>query len=232
MTSTLKTWAMTMQFEYWGTLCTNQGKQHHCHTCIFFNSTLKMVAEALLCVNCVILVSVFNTRPITLTVAKCWDPNPRSCFALPRSEFVSFCSFLFYFPMCCSVLSKITNSNCFSYISFNRRANPTHWPSCVGVPHGGDDWGIPSIWHESFYEHRHLHQLLHQQFHPWDWKWVTSPPAAACCGLLSSDLSDSKWFQVTLRHCFQFTFILSPCSLIAQILPPLWICSVLLYTLF
>uniref|UniRef100_A0A8C1VP17 Dishevelled segment polarity protein 3b n=1 Tax=Cyprinus carpio TaxID=7962 RepID=A0A8C1VP17_CYPCA len=25
-------------------------------------------------------------RPITLTVAKCWDPNPRGCFTLPRSE--------------------------------------------------------------------------------------------------------------------------------------------------
>lgn len=25
-------------------------------------------------------------RPITLTVAKCWDPSPRSCFTLPPSE--------------------------------------------------------------------------------------------------------------------------------------------------
>ncbi|XP_011380813.1 segment polarity protein dishevelled homolog DVL-3 isoform X5 [Pteropus vampyrus] len=25
-------------------------------------------------------------RPITLTVAKCWDPSPRGCFTLPRSE--------------------------------------------------------------------------------------------------------------------------------------------------
>lgn len=24
--------------------------------------------------------------PITLTVAKCWDPNPQSCFILPRGE--------------------------------------------------------------------------------------------------------------------------------------------------
>uniref|UniRef100_A0AAQ6ADC7 Dishevelled segment polarity protein 3a n=1 Tax=Amphiprion ocellaris TaxID=80972 RepID=A0AAQ6ADC7_AMPOC len=29
---------------------------------------------------------VHKPGPITLTVAKCWDPNPRSCFALPRSE--------------------------------------------------------------------------------------------------------------------------------------------------
>uniref|UniRef100_A0AAX7U0I0 Dishevelled segment polarity protein 3a n=1 Tax=Astatotilapia calliptera TaxID=8154 RepID=A0AAX7U0I0_ASTCA len=27
---------------------------------------------------------VHKPGPITLTVAKCWDPNPRSCFALPR----------------------------------------------------------------------------------------------------------------------------------------------------
>uniref|UniRef100_A0A8C2XDZ4 Dishevelled segment polarity protein 3a n=1 Tax=Cyclopterus lumpus TaxID=8103 RepID=A0A8C2XDZ4_CYCLU len=29
---------------------------------------------------------VHKPGTITLTVAKCWDPNPRSCFALPRSE--------------------------------------------------------------------------------------------------------------------------------------------------
>ncbi|KAL1256344.1 hypothetical protein QQF64_011889 [Cirrhinus molitorella] len=29
---------------------------------------------------------VHKPGPITLTVAKCWDPNPRSCFTLPRSE--------------------------------------------------------------------------------------------------------------------------------------------------
>uniref|UniRef100_A0A8D3D5J3 Dishevelled segment polarity protein 3a n=1 Tax=Scophthalmus maximus TaxID=52904 RepID=A0A8D3D5J3_SCOMX len=29
---------------------------------------------------------VHKPGPITLTVAKCWDPNPRGCFALPRSE--------------------------------------------------------------------------------------------------------------------------------------------------
>uniref|UniRef100_A0A674AKL9 Dishevelled segment polarity protein 3 n=1 Tax=Salmo trutta TaxID=8032 RepID=A0A674AKL9_SALTR len=28
---------------------------------------------------------VHKPGPITLTVAKCWDPNPRSCFALPRN---------------------------------------------------------------------------------------------------------------------------------------------------
>lgn len=29
---------------------------------------------------------VHNPGPITLTVAKCWDPSPRSCFTLPPSE--------------------------------------------------------------------------------------------------------------------------------------------------
>ncbi|XP_056090143.1 segment polarity protein dishevelled homolog DVL-3 isoform X2 [Rhinichthys klamathensis goyatoka] len=29
---------------------------------------------------------VHKPGPIILTVAKCWDPNPRSCFTLPRSE--------------------------------------------------------------------------------------------------------------------------------------------------
>uniref|UniRef100_A0A3Q2QMF6 Dishevelled segment polarity protein 3b n=1 Tax=Fundulus heteroclitus TaxID=8078 RepID=A0A3Q2QMF6_FUNHE len=29
---------------------------------------------------------VHQPGPVTLTVAKCWDPNPRSCFTLPRSE--------------------------------------------------------------------------------------------------------------------------------------------------
>uniref|UniRef100_A0A673LPT0 Segment polarity protein dishevelled homolog DVL-3-like n=1 Tax=Sinocyclocheilus rhinocerous TaxID=307959 RepID=A0A673LPT0_9TELE len=35
---------------------------------------------------------VHKPGPVSLTVAKCWDPNPNSCFALPRSE----CSF---FPL-------------------------------------------------------------------------------------------------------------------------------------
>ncbi|XP_068172788.1 segment polarity protein dishevelled homolog DVL-3-like [Antennarius striatus] len=29
---------------------------------------------------------VHQPGPVMLTVAKCWDPNPRSCFTLPRSE--------------------------------------------------------------------------------------------------------------------------------------------------
>uniref|UniRef100_A0A671KLQ3 Segment polarity protein dishevelled homolog DVL-3-like n=1 Tax=Sinocyclocheilus anshuiensis TaxID=1608454 RepID=A0A671KLQ3_9TELE len=29
---------------------------------------------------------VHKPGPVSLTVAKCWDPNPNSCFALPRSE--------------------------------------------------------------------------------------------------------------------------------------------------
>ncbi|TWW76663.1 Segment polarity protein dishevelled -like protein DVL-3 [Takifugu flavidus] len=42
---------------------------------------------------------VHNPGPITLTVAKCWDPNPQSCFILPRGE-----SGLFSFI--CSLNSK------------------------------------------------------------------------------------------------------------------------------
>ncbi|CAJ0965342.1 unnamed protein product [Ranitomeya imitator] len=30
---------------------------------------------------------VHKPGPITLTVAKCWDPSPRGCFTLPRSKF-------------------------------------------------------------------------------------------------------------------------------------------------
>uniref|UniRef100_A0A672H8Y0 Dishevelled segment polarity protein 3b n=1 Tax=Salarias fasciatus TaxID=181472 RepID=A0A672H8Y0_SALFA len=30
---------------------------------------------------------VHKPSPVTLTVAKCWDPNPQGCFRLPRSEF-------------------------------------------------------------------------------------------------------------------------------------------------
>ncbi|XP_029028192.1 segment polarity protein dishevelled homolog DVL-3-like isoform X2 [Betta splendens] len=29
---------------------------------------------------------IHKPGPVTLTVAKCWDPNPRGCFTLPRSE--------------------------------------------------------------------------------------------------------------------------------------------------
>ncbi|KAK1900250.1 Segment polarity protein dishevelled like DVL-3 [Dissostichus eleginoides] len=29
---------------------------------------------------------VHKPGPVTLTVAKCWDPSPRGCFSLPRSE--------------------------------------------------------------------------------------------------------------------------------------------------
>lgn len=29
------------------------------------------------------------SRPIILTVAKCWDPSPQGYFTLPRSEFTA-----------------------------------------------------------------------------------------------------------------------------------------------
>ncbi|XP_058846426.1 segment polarity protein dishevelled homolog DVL-3-like isoform X2 [Acipenser ruthenus] len=32
---------------------------------------------------------VHKPGPITLTVAKCWDPTPRGCFTLPRSEYTT-----------------------------------------------------------------------------------------------------------------------------------------------
>lgn len=31
---------------------------------------------------------VHKPGPITLTVAKCWDPSPRGCFTLPRSKWL------------------------------------------------------------------------------------------------------------------------------------------------
>lgn len=64
----------------------------------------------------------------------------------------------------------------YAYVLLIRWANPAYWPSCVGVPHSGHDWGIPAIRHEPFHEHCHLHQFLHQQFYPRDRAWVTSPP--------------------------------------------------------
>uniref|UniRef100_A0A671Z3X8 Dishevelled segment polarity protein 3a n=1 Tax=Sparus aurata TaxID=8175 RepID=A0A671Z3X8_SPAAU len=42
--------------------------------------------DMLLQVNDINFENMMANSPITLTVAKCWDPNPRSCFALPRSE--------------------------------------------------------------------------------------------------------------------------------------------------
>jgi segment polarity protein dishevelled len=29
---------------------------------------------------------IFLSRPIKLVVAKCWDPNPKSYFTIPRTE--------------------------------------------------------------------------------------------------------------------------------------------------
>lgn len=134
---------------------------------------------------------MFITSPITLTVAKCWDPNPRSCFALPRSEchfcFVSFQQWFTERPvfMDVSLDLNFTYTNLLLCFWLCRWANPTHRSSCVGVTYCGYDGGIPCIWHEPFHEHSNLHQLLHQQLYPWDWTWVLSHPAAALHGLLS-----------------------------------------------
>lgn len=34
----------------------------------------------------VIVVYAFILRPIKLVVAKCWDPNPKNYFTIPRTE--------------------------------------------------------------------------------------------------------------------------------------------------
>lgn len=110
--------------------------------------------------------------------------------------------------MCCS--GEITSCNCAPCIWFNRWANPAYWPSSVGVPHGGHDRSVPCVWHEPVHEHRHFHQLLHQQLYPWDWTWVTAPPAAAC--LIQNKL---HWILVTVFHPLVFIRIsdVSSCSL-------------------
>lgn len=66
---------MTMQCEFLETLCTSQGELQVRQKHYFLGAQVKL------------RLSISHSRPITLTVAKCWDPNPRSCFALPRSEF-------------------------------------------------------------------------------------------------------------------------------------------------
>lgn len=94
---------------------------------------------------------------------------------------------------------------------FNRWANPAYRPRCMGVSHGSHDWGVPSIWHEPFHEHSHLHQLLNQQLDPWDWTWVTSPPKAARWSLSSvhfypKQLSSSSHMVSTFKlyHLLSF----------------------------
>ena len=115
--------------------------------------------------------------------------------------------------MCCS--GEITNCNCAPSIWFNRWANPAHWPSRVGVPHSGHDRGIPCVRHEPVHEHRHFHQLLHQQLYPWDWTWVTAPPAAAW--LIQNQL---RWILVTVFHLLEskefLMFFLAVCFCVVQ----------------
>lgn len=148
--------------------------------------------------------TISHLRPITLTVAKCWDPNPRSCFALPRSELKP----VYFHPNCNSCI------DIFTYITrppilLSRWAYPAYRPSSVGFPHGSHDRRLPPIWHEPVYEHRHLHQLLHQQLYPRDRTWVTSPPRVrqhislyllVNCWVKLLSVSDSEQQTVDTRH--------------------------------
>lgn len=102
------------------------------------------------------------------------------------------------------VSMSLANSHCIPYILFNRWANTAHWPSCVGVPHSGYDWGLPSVWHEPFHEHCHLHQLLHQQLYPWDWTWVLSTPTVSCCDMLIQ--SSLHQTPILLKFIFLFSW--------------------------
>lgn len=94
-TLTSRTWAMTMQCAFSETSCTSQGELHLRQKLYFLCTQMKLCN------------SIFHSRPITLTVAKCWDPNPRSCFALPRSELEPF-----FFPNWNSSIDNI------SYVTF------------------------------------------------------------------------------------------------------------------
>ncbi len=83
MTSTLRTCATTMPYECWERSCISLGESYY-KTFMLYGMCLAYQQK---CVNS--CTNFFFCRPVSLTVAKCWDPNPNSCFALPRSE----CSF-------------------------------------------------------------------------------------------------------------------------------------------
>lgn len=36
-----------------------------------------------------LMMALMFSRPIILTVAKCWDPSPQGYFTLPRSEYTA-----------------------------------------------------------------------------------------------------------------------------------------------
>lgn len=170
MTLISRTWATMMPFECFETSCTSRGEQQQQQQLPGTDEWTQAIQFNIQTFTC-----VFATRPITLTVAKCWDPNPRSCFALPRSE----CSASENTELSVGGVDNLTGSDLTPCIRFHRWTNPTHRPSCLGVPHGGHDRGVPSVWHEPFHEHRHLHQLLYQQLHPRDWTWA--PPKHLQC---------------------------------------------------
>ncbi len=80
--STLRTWIMMMQWGCYERLSINLGKMW-----TLWCPVLSLWTKWDLYQHwCFFFVYVHIYRPITLTVAKCWDPNPRSCFTLPRSK--------------------------------------------------------------------------------------------------------------------------------------------------
>lgn len=69
---------------------------------------------------------IIFSRPIILTVAKCWDPSPQGYFTLPRSE----CTATLFFPS----IAKCGSFNIFNVLSTSadepvRPIDPAAWVS-------------------------------------------------------------------------------------------------------
>lgn len=80
---------MTTQSGYCGRLCTNQGMdglKHYGGGARHFWLSGKGLGLA--SIHPALTRDTLAFRPITLTVAKCWDPSPRGCFTLPRSKWM------------------------------------------------------------------------------------------------------------------------------------------------
>lgn len=77
-----------MQCVCCGRLCTNQGMEEWGPVGgrQAFLAGSKGLGQSGQNMNCPHLGAPLAFRPITLTVAKCWDPSPRGCFTLPRSK--------------------------------------------------------------------------------------------------------------------------------------------------
>uniref|UniRef100_A0A3P9MVM5 Dishevelled segment polarity protein 3b n=1 Tax=Poecilia reticulata TaxID=8081 RepID=A0A3P9MVM5_POERE len=69
---------------------------------------------------------VHQPGSVTLTVAKCWDPNPRSCFTLPRSESGRMC----WFGLILCDPARSNGLSC-KTVQVNRSAPSTRLPGCV-----------------------------------------------------------------------------------------------------